>query len=233
MFDIERIIIEIVSAIACFILVKFMIKPFQLTGEIRHLFLALGFGLLGASYAFSAISFALEALHPWSPVFISWFWVEIPVRAFAFLFLAITYYFSRLEKKTQPLWNTTLVILVTLLTILILSAIFFPKLPWSSYICINIYVRFFSIICLLYISIQSLRSHTEQADPKTLMVPLGYILLGIGAYSSLIGAVDLTIFPLIGALVLRLAGLAVLLSVCYKTFYNKQDRGYKRENSAT
>ncbi len=224
MFDIERIVIEMVSAIACFILVKFMIKPFQLTGETRHLFLALGFGLLGASYAFSAISFALEALQTWSPVFISWFWVELLVRAFAFLFLAITYYFSRLEKKTKPLWNTTLVILVALLAVLILSAIIFPQLPWSSYITINIYVRFFSLICLLYISIQSLRSHIEQAEPKTLMVPLGYILLGIGTYSSLIGAVDLTLFPLFGALVLRLAGLAVLLFVCYKTFYSKDKR---------
>ncbi|MGD6852939.1 MAG: hypothetical protein ACQCN6_12850 [Candidatus Bathyarchaeia archaeon] len=224
MYDIERIAIEIASAIICFILVKFMIKPFQLTGETRHLFLGLGFGLLGTSYAFSAMSFALEALHSWSPFFISWFWVELLLRAFAFLFLAITYYFSRLEKKTKLLWNTTFVILVTLLAILILSAIIFPQLPWSSYILINIYVRFFSLICLLYISIQSLRSHLEQADPKTLLVPLGYILLGISTYSSLIGAVDLTLFPLFGALVLRLLGLGVLLFVCYKTFYHSEER---------
>jgi hypothetical protein len=224
MYDAERITIEIISSIACFILVKFMIKPFRLTGETRYLFLPLGFGFLGASYTFTAVSFTLEALEPRSFVSAGWWWVELLVRAFAFLFLVTTYYFSKLETKTKLLWNTTLGVLVALLTILTLFTIIFPQLLWSHYIIINICVRLFCLMCLLYISIHALKSHIEQPDPKTLMVPLGYILLGIGMYSSLIGAVDLTIFPLIGALVLRLAGLAVLLFVCYSTFSRAEKR---------
>ena len=224
MYEIERIIVEVVSAIACFVLVKFMAKPYQLTGETRYLFLPFGFGFLGASFVFTAISFSLEGLQTRSPVFISWYWVELVVRAFAFLFLAMTYYFSRLEKKAKPFWNATLVVLVTVLIVLNLLMISYPQLPWSSYLMVNTYVRFFSLICLLYISIHSLRTHIEQLEPKTLLVPLGYILLGISAYSSLIAAIDLTILPLIGALVLRLAGLGVLLFVCFKTFYRSEPR---------
>jgi hypothetical protein len=231
MYEIERIAVEVVSAIACLILLRFMVKPYRLTGETRYLFLPLGFGFLGASYAFTSTSFAFEALQIRSTVFINWYWVELVIRAFAFLFLTMTYYFSGLEKKTKALWNTTLVALVTLLIISSLLAISYPQMSWSSYLTINIYVRFFSLICLLYISIQSLKSHIGQLDPKTLLAPLGYILLGISAYSSLIAAVDLKSFPLIGALVLRLAGLGVLLFVCYKTFYRSEARN-KFENSA-
>ena len=63
MYDLERITIEVVSAIACFILVRFMIKPFRLTGESRYLGLPLGFDFLGVSHVFTAVSFALEALN--------------------------------------------------------------------------------------------------------------------------------------------------------------------------
>jgi hypothetical protein len=222
MYDVERITIEVVSAIACFILVRFMAKPFRLTGETRYLGLPLGFGFLGVSHAFTALSFALEALEARSFVFASWWWVELVVRAFAFLFLAMTYYFSKLEKKTKPFWNITLGVLVAALTILTLLAIIFPQLLWSNYLLVNVYVRFFCLMCLFYISIHALKSHVEQSDPKTLMVPLGYILLGIGQYSSLIAAVDLSIFPLFGALALRLAGLAVFLFVSYKAFYGSE-----------
>ena len=54
MWDLARIIIEVVSATACFILVWFMIKPYQLTGEGRYLGLPLGFLFLGVSFTISS-----------------------------------------------------------------------------------------------------------------------------------------------------------------------------------
>jgi len=59
MFDIglARIAVEVVSAIICFILVKFMIKPFRLMGEERYLGLPLGFGFLGISYSIAALAY--------------------------------------------------------------------------------------------------------------------------------------------------------------------------------
>jgi len=219
MYDVERITIEVVSAIACFILVRFMMKPFRLTGETRYLGLPLGFGFLGASYAFSALSF--------SPVFdfANRGWVQLFVRAFAFLFLAVTYYFSKSAKKPKLLWNITLGVLAAILTILILLAIMSPQFSWPNYRLAQIYVRVFDLVCLSYISIHALKSHMEQPDPTTLMIPLGYILLGIGQYSLLIWAVDASIFAFFSGLALRLAGLAVFLFVSYRTFYSSEKRG--------
>jgi len=219
MYDLERITIEVVSAIACFILVRFMIKPFRLTGESRYLGLPLGFGFLGVSYAFSALSYSSIF------AFSNSAWVQLFVRAFAFLFLAVTYYFSKSEKKPKLLWNMTLGLLAAILTIVILLAIISPPFLWPDYRLNQAYVRVFDLICLSYISIHALKSHIEQPDPTTLMSPLGFILLGFGQYSLLIWAVDASLFAFFGALALRLAGLAVFLYVSYRTFYSSEKRG--------
>jgi hypothetical protein len=221
MYYLERIIIEVVSAIACFILTRFMMKPFRLTGETRYLGLPLGFGFLGASYAFSALSF--------SPLFdfANSGGVQLVVRAFAFLFLAVTYYFSKSAKKPKLLWNMTLGVLAAILTILILLAIMSPQFSWPNYRLAQISVRVFDLVCLSYISVHALKSHIEQPDPTTLMIPLGYILLGIGQYSLLIWAIDASIFAFFAGLALRLAGLAVFLFVSYRTFYSSEKRGNK------
>jgi len=216
MYEVERITVEVVSAVACFILVRFMIKPFRLTGETRYLGLPLGFGFLGASYAFSALSY--------SPFFdfTNRGWVQLLVRAFAFLFLIITYFFSKSEKKPRLLWNTTICMLAATLTILTLLAIVSPQVSLSDYKFAQILVRGFSLICLSYIAIYALKSHMERPDPTTLMIPLGYILLGIGQYSALTWAIDKSYFAFFGGLTLRLAGLAVFLFVSYRTFYSSE-----------
>ena len=218
MYDVERITIEVVSAIACFILVRFMIKPFRLTGETRYLGLPLGFGFLGASYAFSALAY--------SPFFdfSNRGWMQLFVRAFAFLFLAITYYFSKSEKKPKGLWNATLGILAVILTILILLTIISPQPLLPDYRLNQIYLRFFSLMCLSYISIHAMKSQIAQPYPTTLLVPLGFILLGIGQYSVLIWAIDGSIFAFFGGLTLRVAGLAVFLFVAYMSFYRSERR---------
>jgi hypothetical protein len=218
MYNVERITIEIVSAIACFILVRFMAKPFQATGEARYLGLPLGFGFLGASYAFSALSY--------SPLFdfSNRGWVQLFLRGFAFFFLAVTYYFSKSEKHPKTLWNVTLGLLAAIFAIMILLVIISPRFSLSDYILYSICVRVFSLICLSYISIHALKSHMEQPDPTTLVVPLGYILLVMEQYSALIWIVDSSYFALFGGLALRLAGLAVFLFVSYRTFYSSERR---------
>ncbi len=226
MYDVERITIEVVSAIICFILVRFMIKPYRLTGETRYLGLPLGFGFLGVSYAYSALSY--------SPLFdfTNNGSVQLFVRAFAFLFLAVTYYFSKSEKKPKLLWNTTLGLLAIILTILIILAIMSPQFQLFDYKLAQIYVRGFSLVCLSYISIHALKSHIEQLDPSTLLVPLAYVLLGMGQYSSLIWAIDSSIFAFFGGLALRLAGLSVFLFVSYRAFYGSEG-GIDEDNSTS
>lgn len=55
MYEVERIIIEVVSAVLYFTLVRYMYKPYSLTGEKKYLGLPLGFAFLGISEIFLTI----------------------------------------------------------------------------------------------------------------------------------------------------------------------------------
>ncbi len=224
MYELERITIETVSAIVCFVLVRFMIKPFRLTGETRYLGLPLGFGFLGISYAFSALLFT--SLFDFANIG----WIQLFVRATAFLFLAVTYYFSKSESHSKSLWNIALGLILAVFTVLILFVIISPKLSFSDYMAEEMSVRILNLICLSYVSIHALKSHTDRPDPTTLMIPLGYILLGIGQYSILIWAIDASLFAFFGGLAIRLMGLAVFLIVSYRAFYGSKKGGINEKN---
>lgn len=222
MYEIERIIVEVASVVACFVLLKFLVKPYQFTGESRYLFLPLGFGFLGVSYAVSALAFT--RLFDFSEIA----WQQLLLRAFAFAFLAITYYFSKqTARSSKLLWNITLTFLICILVILLLLSFTAPQFTQQNYQFASVCVRVFNMSCLLYIIIHTLRSHVEKPDPTTIMIPFGYLLLGIGQYSLLIWAVDTSILAFFAGLASRLAALAVFLFVAYKTFYGSWKRGNK------
>ncbi len=117
--------------------------------------------------------------------------------------------------------------MAAIFAVLILLAILSPQTLLSAYMSAQVYVRIFDIICLSYISIHALKSHMEQPDPTTLIIPLGYVLLGVGQYSVLIWAVDQSIFAFFGGLACRLIGLTAFLYVSYRTFYGSEKRGNK------
>jgi hypothetical protein len=215
-YELERITIELVSAIACFILAGLMTKISRMTRETRYLGLPLGFGTLGASYAFSAFSYSLIFDFP------HWLLIQLFIRLYAFLFLVVTYYFSKSYKKTKIMWNTTLGMLIAISTIFILFTIVSPEISRSDYLQYYIFVRGFSFICLCYISIRTLKSHLIHKDLTPPVIPLAYFLLAIDQYSSIIWAVDASYFALFGGLGFRLASLAIFLFVSYSTFYHAE-----------
>jgi len=220
MYDTELIAIEAVSAIACFILVKFMVTPFRLTRETRYLGLPLGFGFLGVSYIFTALS------HISLIDFSGKWWIQLFFRAFSFLFLAITYVFSRSVKKHDKLWTTTLGLLVSILMLLILLAIISPLTLGSGYNSAQIFVRVFNLICILYITSHVLKSHTDNPDdPRTLYFPFGYISLGIGQLLQIIWAVDKSYLAFWTGIAFRFIGLAIFIFISYRIFYSSEKGG--------
>jgi hypothetical protein len=215
-----RTLVEVVSAILCFILLRFMIKPYKLTGERRYLGLPLGFGFLGVSYILGAIAFSDVIFSFRQLAFLQLF-----ARTFAYCFLVVTYYFSRKRlENSQIKWDITLSLLIVGLVASIVTGIIIPQFAVDSYQAAQVYVRSFNIICLIYISIHTLRSHVEKPDTKTLWIPFGFILLCNSQYSLLIWAIDGSIFAFNGALVLRLAALTIFLLVSYKTFKKSNKR---------
>jgi hypothetical protein len=191
-----------------------MIKPFWLTREVRYLGLPLGFGFLGISYAIAAIAYT-GLFH-----FFELLWIQFLARTFAFVFLALTYYFSKkTSKNTRILWDVTFSLLIISLIILFIVAFIFPQTASDNYTASQIYVRVFNVICLSYIAIHTLRSHISKPDPTTIWVPLGFILLAASQYSLLFWYTDNSLAAFTGSLVLRLTALAVFLVVSYSSFH--------------
>jgi len=192
-----------------------MIKPYQITKENRYLGLPLGFGFLGATYALSAFVY----LQPYC-LGIGTMYLQAIVRTFAFVFLCVTYYFSRISSENnQWLWNTILIILITVFaTSVILLSILQVSLP--SYQLTSGIFRIFNLMCIVYLCAHTLRSHLKTPDSDTLWSPFGYILLGISQYSLIIYAMDNSMSAWWGALAIRWAGLAIFLIIAYRSFYN-------------
>ena len=220
MSEIEiRATIEFVSTALCFILLWFMVKPYRLTRETRYLTLPLGFGFLGLSYLFSGIAMAIPGLFENGAA-----WLQLFPRAFAFIFLAITYYFSKQpNSKSRITWNLTISLLLVTLIVGIVISIIIP-LSSCSYRVASASVRILNLICISYISIYLLRNHFKNPDSRKIWTPLGYFLLGVGQYLLLTWLIDGSLFAFWSALAIRLIALAIFLTVSYLTFFSSQKK---------
>jgi hypothetical protein len=218
------IMAEVVSAALCFTLLRFMIKPYRTTGEGRYLGLPLGFAFLGASYVFMAF-----ALYFGSFLFVEDLkWLQLFTQAYAFAFLAATYYFSKKPaKNTRLWWDITYAGLIFAAVVSYLAVFEPPMFRLPSYKTVDEYFRLFNILCLAYISIHTLRSHVSRPDPKTIWIPFSYLLLGFSQYSFLIWSIDSSFSAYVGAHFLRLSGLLILLFVAYQTFYGTREASPK------
>lgn len=220
------ILAEAVSAILCFVLVWFMMKPYRFTGESRYVGLPLGFTFLGLSYLFMGL-----ALFSGTLFFVEDMkWLQLLTQAFAFAFLAVTYYFSKRTRKRKRLrWQITFTALIVGLVISYLIVFVPPTFVLPSYKTVDEYFRLFNILLVSYILFHALRSHMMKPDPKTLWFPLGYVLLVFGQYSLLVWSLDSSFTALMGAHVLRLTGLTVFLLVSIHTFTTSHDTIKERE----
>jgi len=226
MDNLTLILMEAVSALLCFVLLRFMVKPYRTTGEGRYLGLPLGFAFLGVSYIFMGFALYFE-----SSLFVDDIkWFQLFTQAYAFAFLAATYYFSKKPpERTRLWWDISYAGLVFAAVVSYLVVFEPPMFGLPSYKTVDEYFRLFNIVCLAYISIHTLRSHVSQPDPKTIWIPISYLLLGFGQYSSLIWSLDSSFSAYVGAHLLRLSGLLVFLFVVYQAFYGKRTTSPKGE----
>jgi hypothetical protein len=215
MFATERVIVELVATILCLVLVRFMIKPYKLTREGKYLGLPLGFGFLGISYALGALAYSPIGFSP------ELIWLPNLTGAFAFVFIATTYFLTnKNSKKSQLLGELAISLLIIALTILLLLAFVDPDFAFVNYMQANVYLRVLNVICLVYVSAFTLRSHVRDPDPTTIWIPLGFIFLAISQYSLLFWYIDSSFSAFVGSLVVRFIGLAIFLFVAYRTFYS-------------
>jgi len=212
----ERLIEESASAIICFILVYFMMKPYKLTREGSYLGLPLGFGFLGLSYLLSAFQ---NSPINFNPEFI---WLPFLTKTFAFVFIAAAYIFSGKKSRARGLIGTVIItLLVITLTVSILLAFIVPQLA-IDYTVANKYLRILNVVCLTYVAFLTLRSHIRNPDPITIRIPLGFIFLAISQYSLLFWYSDSSLLAFRCSVFLRFIGLGIFLYVAYQSFYKME-----------
>ncbi len=228
MNNLALILVEVVSAVLCFTLVRFMMKPYQYMGESLYIGLPLGFAFLGMSYIFMGLALFFKG-----PLFVEELkWLQLFTQAYAFAFLAVTYYFSKkVSEHVRLRWKITFTGLIFAAIVSYLIVFEPPMFGLPSYKTVDEYFRVFNIICLAYISIHTLRSHASRPDPKTIWIPLSYLLLSFSQYSSLIWSLDSSFSAYVGAHLLRLSGLVVFLFVAYQSFYGTRAASPKRRDS--
>jgi hypothetical protein len=222
MVDPILILAEFFSAALSFFLVRFMVKPYLYTRDDRYIGLPFGFAFLGMSYLFMGLAFSLGS----RPFVEEMKWLQLFTEAYAFAFLAVTYYLSkRTLERSARLWLLFIfsaLIVGIIATYLIVFEPYSPMFAFPSYDVADRYISVFDVILAFYVSVYTLRSHALKPDPQTLWAPLGYLLLAFGEYSSLVWSLDSSFSALEGAYVIRLAGLLVFLLVSYETFVASQ-----------
>jgi hypothetical protein len=222
MCNVALVLAELVSAALSFTLVRFMVKPFLYTGEGRYIGLPFGFTFLGASYLFMGLTFFMDS-HPFVE---EMKWLQLFTEAYAFAFLAVTYYFSQkdFQRSARLWWELILsgMIVGLIATYFVIFEPSSPILTLPNYNVADRYESVFDILLASYVSVYTLRSHALNLDRKTLWAPLGYLLLAFGEYSSLIWSLDSSSSALVGAYIIRFAGLLVFLLISYRVFCASQ-----------
>jgi hypothetical protein len=220
-----RVAIEITSAIMCFILLRFMIKPYEITGESRYIGLPVGFGFLGATYLVSALAFYIPHIFGANTIYI-----QLIARTLAFIFMGTTYYFSKKPtKNSHQLWKITLTLLITALIFLFLI-LSIPDITLPSYGITRNYFRVLNLIIILYICIHVFRSHIVKPDPDTIWIPLGYVFLALNQFSLLLWQLDGGIYAFFAGLIFRLVFLSVFLIISFGSFYRIKKRYIDEED---
>jgi hypothetical protein len=218
MSEVVDFAIEVASAALCFVLVKFMFKPYGLIGEGRYLGLPVGFAFLGISEAMLAIG----VLQPASELRL----LSLLTRTFAYVFMAATYRFSMESSRNNRLaWNITVsLIVVTLATLAIVMLRGF-QFGLNLNPSLSVILRLIALFCISYMAVNTLRSHIQAPEPSTIWIPLGFILLGISQYSMIIWAGDTNFvegYAFWGGLIARFAGLSLFIAVSYLAFFKSR-----------
>jgi hypothetical protein len=184
-----------------------MAKPYQITRERRYLGLPIGFGMLALSFFFAILFFSYSKL-------VLCLLADL-CRAFCFIFLAATYYFSKEpSKNSKIIWDLTLGLLITALIVISVMMLFKPEFAISA----QKYLRISSILFLTYIAIHTLKSHIDKPTPTTVWIPLAFIFLILSQFSFLFLYDSQT--AIWTGYALRLVGLGFFLLIALKNFYS-------------
>ena len=211
MYEEARLAIQIVSAALCFILLRYMIKPYILTKEEQYLGLPMGFGFLGVT----EVLLAIGIIFPITNLGL----ISLIMRTFSFVFIAFTYFFSTKPSKFgRFVWIIPLSSIIVGIATVCLYIIREPLSVTGISTSLGFLLRLLGLLCLSYVCINTLRSHIKNLEPTTIRIPLGFIMLAISQYSQLIRVADSNYLygvSFIGGIIARFIGLAIFVGAVF------------------
>jgi hypothetical protein len=217
-YAIYRMLAEFASAIICFILVWYMLKPYKFTRKGSYLGLPLGFMFLGVSYLLGGVS--ISKILPLQDTF----WLPFLTKTFAFIFIAVTYFFSaRYSETSRKIGEITVWALIIALFSSIALALAAPQFA-LDYTLANMYLRIFNVFCLFYVVIFTLQRYIKNQKQTTLWIPFGFLFLAINQYSLLFWYIDSSFSALVGGLIFRFTGLVIFLFIAYQSFHKTETK---------
>jgi len=152
-----KIAVEVASIALCFILLKYMSRPYLFTREQRYPGLLLGFAFMGASSIFVTLAI-LEPLFPRHVI------TSVLLRTAGFVFLAITYYLAKPAGSSPRLWNITLsLVAIELASLSIIAATLL--LHTELIASFNIFLRLLTLFFITSICIDPLKSNIKRSNP--------------------------------------------------------------------
>jgi hypothetical protein len=213
----ELLSIHGIAIALCIVLVYFMIKPYKVTGESRYLGLPLGFGFLALSHFLSSYTFFAPTDFHDAVV-----WLQLSARAFAFAFLALSYYFAKKPSKNSRVWwNMTLSILIVALMMSFVWVVISPQSK-SAYLLGEACFRVFNVVCLVFICIHTLRIYLKKNEPAIGSTAFGYIQLALSQFLLIFWATYLNLMIFWAAMILLVSGLSFIVAVSYHALYRSR-----------
>lgn len=143
-------------------------------------------------------------------------WLQLSIVTYGFAFIGLVYYFQKFnEKKISSIVKTVLASLILVgMTILIIglqNTQVFPK--FQEY---NEYFRIVNMIMLGYFVFRTIDNPELRNRKDWILMPFGFAILFAGQFQRFLFTIDPESIPLVASVVLKIAGLAVLLYALHR-----------------
>ncbi|MEM2140560.1 hypothetical protein [Nitrososphaera sp.] len=213
------LVVMAVSVSASFLIARYFFKSYSFSGFGYLLGFPTGFAFLGLSYFFQFAGWAYAGdalLHP------AFFWMQIILQAEGITLIALSYHFKNsiaredaavTRYRPRHMLVAVLPMLMVAVSFIIPSSAFvsspyfnYPRLADLSFV-----MTVFNIAVLGYIFKSAIISLVKSANAKLLYAPAAFALLSLEQYSLVLTYFDNSSVAFAGSLVVRVAGLALLV----------------------
>lgn len=221
------LVVMVASVSASFLIARYFFKSYSFSGFGYLLGFPVGFAFLGLSYFFQYAGWAFANDAVMYPAF---FWMQVILQAEGITLIALSYHFKNnpgdsamtsFREGAQAIARYKLKhVLVAVLPVFMVAIAFiipssaFVSTPYFNYprlADLSFIMAVFNMAVLGYVFKSAIISLVKSANAKLLYAPAAFALLALEQYSLVMTYFDNSSVAFAGSLVVRIAGLALLV----------------------